>query len=105
MRLQNSCGWSDWKYLTIPPCNGSFSFSVYPNPATNTITVQQKEKTDATINEISIFDNLGKLKKQSKYSVSAKQAQMNIADLMTGIYFIEISSGQNKERQQLIIQK
>jgi len=105
VRLQNSCGWSDWKYLTIPPCSGSFSFAVYPNPATNTITIQQKEKTGATINEVSIFDQLGNLKKRSKYSASTKQAQMNIANLMTGVYFIEISSGQNKERQQLIIQK
>lgn len=105
VRLQNSCGWSDWKYLTIPPCSGSFSFSVYPNPATNTVTIQQKEETGATINEVSIFDQLGNLKKRSKYSASTKQAQMNIANLMTGVYFIEISSGQNKERQQLIIQK
>jgi hypothetical protein len=30
---------------------------------------------------------------------------MNIADLKGGLYFIEITSGQNKERQQLSIQQ
>lgn len=104
----NSCGTSNIYFITVPiDCSGDdgYRFSVSPNPATNTITVQQKEKPNNAINEVRIFDNLGNLKKYSKYGVGTRQAQINVADLKTGIYFIEISSGQNKERQQLVIQK
>lgn len=57
------------------------------------------------ITGIKIFDNLGNLKKQSRYGTGTEQVQINISGLTTGVYFIEISSGQTKERQQLIIQK
>ena len=52
-----------------------------------------------------IFDDLGNLKKYVKYTSGTKEALINTTDLNTGIYIIEISSAQNKERQQLVIQK
>jgi hypothetical protein len=102
------CGTGDIYYIGVPiDCEdgGGHRFAVSPNPASNTITVQQKEKTNITIKEIKIFDNFGNLKKQSKYGNGTIKAQINITDLKTGIYVIEILGDQNKERQQLIIQK
>lgn len=104
-RVQNSCGWSGWSQPKYIQVSCGYGYSVSPNPASNTVTVQSDQKTNATITQLSIFDNNGNLKKQSKFGTGTRQAQMNIYDLNTGIYFIEISSGNKKERQQLIIQK
>ncbi|MBS1574998.1 MAG: T9SS type A sorting domain-containing protein [Bacteroidetes bacterium] len=102
-QIQNACGWSGWS-AAVPIQVGS-GFMISPNPAINTVTVTEKEITQDGITEAKIFDNSGYLKKQSKYTAATRQIQINVADLQTGIYYIEISSGQNKERKQLLIQK
>lgn len=105
----NACGTSikTYKNVYVPPCNNSFL--VAPNPATNSITVVPLESkisstSDATIDEIKIFNLQGNLKKQQKYNQTL-QAIFVISDVPNGVYFIEITSGIKKERQQLIIQK
>ena len=105
VKVQNSCGWSGWSQPKYIEVSCGYSFIVSPNPATNTVTVQSDQKTNATITQLRIFDNNGILKKQSKFGTGTRQAQMNISDLRTGIYLIEITSGKNIERQQLVIQK
>lgn len=97
-------------FVTVNPC-GNFMFTISPNPATNTITIQQKPSTakeasqnNITITHITIFDNLGNIKKQTKYSVLTKQASIDVNGLKSGIYFIEISNGSISERQQLVVQ-
>ncbi len=93
-------------------CIRTTSYSVSPNPASNTVNVystQNKNSTSSqsvntTFNEIRIFDLYGKMKKFQTYS-NMSQAVINISDLISGIYFIEITDGSYKEKQQLIIQK
>ena len=103
-RIQNACGWSNWSAAVPIQVGSGFSYMVTPNPATSMATITQKGNSNADITEVKVFDNIGNLRKKSKYGTGTKQAQINISDLKTGVYFIEISSGQNKERQQLIIQ-
>lgn len=113
VRAHNSCGDSEWRYFEIS-LNGQYYFMVSPNPATDLINItKKKENTSANTNktlksgitEIKIFDRMGTLKKQTKYGNGTKQTQLNTSGLTTGVYFLEISSGQYKERQQVIIQK
>ncbi|MEO8820901.1 MAG: T9SS type A sorting domain-containing protein [Ginsengibacter sp.] len=96
------------------------SFTVSPNPATNSLEVtasgsplqnnainsDESKTTSAqrSITEIRIYDNSGILKKVQKEN-KTKQATVNLTGLKTGVYIIEITDGSYKERQQIIIQK
>ncbi|HEX5025026.1 MAG TPA: T9SS type A sorting domain-containing protein [Agriterribacter sp.] len=44
-------------------------------------------------------------KNMYKFAKGTRQIELNVDDLKAGTYFIEITSGQNKETQQLMIQK
>lgn len=105
VKVQNACGWSDWSMAVPIQVNSGYYFMVSPNPATTTITINQRGETKDDISEIKIFDNIGNLKKQSKYGGGTKQAQLNISNLRSGVYFIEISGNKIKDRQQLVIQR
>jgi hypothetical protein len=111
----NACGASSRIYRTVKaPCwGGGGVFMVSPNPATGIISVSPKTDNVAkltigtntsTFNEIRIYNMQGELKKYVRYN-NAKQASLSVHDLSNGIYFIEISNGTYKEKQQLSIQK
>lgn len=120
---ENTCGLGNSFSLALQICDDGLRmqqqqsnlFKISPNPATNVITIQydvttlnQKTKKQAnatSITEVKILDNLSNLRKLIKYGTGTRIAQINVADLKTGLYFVEISYGQNKERQQLIIRK
>lgn len=91
--IQNACGWSNWS-APIPIQVNAGYFMIAPNPATNAITIAAKEKEKAKqigdISEIKIYDNIGNLKKQSKYALGTNQVEINVTDLKPGIYYIEI---------------
>lgn len=112
-RAYNECGASDWKYFSISS-NPVNYYLVSPNPASETITIQEAQTTSSenstgeqrtSITEIKIFNDTGILKKQSKYSAGAKQVQLNVSDLRPGLHFIEISNGKIKVKQRLLIQR
>lgn len=104
-RILNSCGWSGWSAGVPIQVSSGYYFLVSPNPATTTLTVQQKNNKNEDINVIRIYDDFGNLKKQTKFGQNTKQAQLYISDLKAGIYFIEILGKQKNERQQIIIQR
>jgi hypothetical protein len=108
----NACGASTRIYRTVKaPCwGGGGVFMVSPNPATGIISVSHKTDNavkvaagTSTFNEIRIYNMQGELKKYVRYN-KAKQASLSVHDLSNGIYFIEISTGSYKEKQQLSIQ-
>lgn len=91
-------------------CENGYAYTLSPNPATSTVTISSKEtivkgaKTEKTIKEITILDQLGNIKKRQQFG-KVKTATLNISTFPVGIYFIEIGDGVYKERQQLIIQR
>ena len=109
----NPCGTSSRSYRTVKaPCWGGGAFMVSPNPATSVITISPRPDNTAksaanankTFTEIRIYNMQGELKKYQRYN-KAKQASLPVHDLKNGIYFIEITNGTYKEKQQLSIQK
>ncbi len=89
------------------------NFTVSPNPASNMITITQKKDankksaantSDGTFNEVNIFEFNGNLVKRQRYA-GATQGTLNVGDLRTGTYYIEIRNGEYTEKQTLIIQK
>jgi hypothetical protein len=125
----NACGSStyDFGFKSID-CNpggggGCERYQVAPNPARGgsikiivvnipppceSRTAGKGKATDTDISqwkitEIKVYDNLGNLKLARKES-KTKQANINLAGYKPGIYFVEISDGDYKERQQVIVQ-
>ena len=76
------------------------SFSLYPNPATDFVTVE----LGANIRDvrIKIYDQMGKMVLSGKFSGSSYSA--NIADLKSGVYSIALDSGKNKTMKRFLKQ-
>ncbi len=104
----NACGTSAPTYLGVyVPCDGYY-YKVSPNPATSQINVYADDtKTESSLNktfdEVRIYDYQGTLKKYQSFSKSSN-ALINISGLQSGNYFVEITNGDFKERQPLVIQ-
>lgn len=104
----NSCGTSSQSHANAYiPCENYFMIS--PNPATNQVSVSVDETksstgTKAAIDEVSIYDLQGNLKKNQKFS-KIKTAIIDVSNLINGNYFIEIGNGAIKERKSLLIRK
>ena len=111
--MANACdaGGSPGTLYTQVNCYGGYYYLIAPNPASSEVTVTAKETTpdskaptNGSITELNIYDQQGTLKKQKKYA-PVKKATLNISDLKTGIYILEIINGSYKERQQLSVVK
>lgn len=106
----NSCGTARTGVTIYSNCD-YYRYTISPNPASSAVTVEakqtdNKEPNEATITEINIYDPQGMLKKNQKYGkVKKATLTLNIPDLKTGVYIIEIVDGNRKERQQLSVLK
>ncbi|MES2863749.1 MAG: choice-of-anchor L domain-containing protein [Bacteroidota bacterium] len=74
------------------------NFAIYPNPANNFITIQNKD--NAIISKVNLTDILGKNIKTSTYNSS--EVSMDISNLNSGIYFVEIYSNEVKTTKKII---
>jgi PIN domain nuclease of toxin-antitoxin system len=72
--------------------DASAAFTVFPNPATDKITLQCSP--DKVINKVELMDVQGKLM-QVQSSGNSTEKQMDISMLPGGIYFIKITSGKD----------
>lgn len=74
--------------------------TVYPNPASDDITIQLRDNHNPFL--IRLFDLAGKLMEEKKSE--GFSSVMNVKNFSTGIYFLEIVSGENSWTKKLIIQ-
>ena len=65
-------------------------FSTYPNPSNGIINLTNTESIQ--VNAISITDLNGRIVKEVKYTDAPENLQVNIADLASGMYLMNISS-------------
>jgi hypothetical protein len=72
------------------------NFKVFPNPAKDTVqfSVNSNENLD-----IEIFDMLGK----SVLRVNAVRNEVNIADLNSGLYFVQMTLGTQQATKKLVV--
>ncbi len=77
----------------------SKKFSVYPNPSNNVINVSNNENIN--VNAIQITDLNGRIVKNVKF-VNATEIQVNVADLATGMYMMNISSDQGTATKKIV---
>ena len=87
---------------------GEASSSIAPNPANSNIVITSLSNLpyygtgEKLITEIRIYDVIGRLRKTKTFS-KVRTANVNIADLLNGLYFVEIYYGKDKEVKQLKI--
>lgn len=75
-------------------------FAVFPNPATNVITVSG---TDALVNGIELIDLNGRTVKTLKVN-GLSETQVNISDLSAGVYMMNISSDKGVATKKIVKQ-
>jgi thermitase len=80
--------------------NSTFKFSISPNPASEFIRI---DTDNQTIDQLSIYSMDGKLIRQ--LTNLNKNENINIQDLSSGIYLIEIQIGEQHMSQKLIIKE
>ena len=66
-------------------------FSVYPNPATDEVTIELDNQSGNDKVEVEIFDAVGKSVKQENFSFN--EIQLNIRNLEKGVYLLQIKVG------------
>jgi hypothetical protein len=88
---------------------GGDDYLLAPNPAGDNVTISvngaSKNSKAVSFAQIQIYDGTGNLKKQIKYGSGTRHAQINIADLRPGTYYVEISDGKTAERKPLVVQR
>lgn len=77
-------------------------FSVFPNPASNFVTVNA-DRNSNTVLTIYFYNVMGKLVRTE--TLQQNQQQIDIRDLDNGIYMVEIKSKEWTGKQKLIIQR
>ena len=121
-RATNTCGLGDYAHKTIYIFDNYKSYSLFPNPASDNVTINMTEnpplattndsyvanmditKTSAdepTTYTIRVFNSYGTL--LSSATRTGKSFTIPLNNLRDGIYIVEVRDGKNSYRQQLIV--
>mgnify|MGYP003507549848 CR=1 FL=1 len=117
VEVVTSCGTSARKNYNIgtAPCDNYYTIT--PNPAQDIITISADEPSAMaakagvlpssanSIAQVKIFNSNGTVLKSIQYTETVKQVQVNVASLVPGIYFIEVSNGIHKRTKRLLINR
>jgi Secretion system C-terminal sorting domain len=68
-------------------------FKIYPNPTSNLLTIETGDVADNILN-VKIYNTLGSLVSEKNNIVAST---INVSELNSGIYFIEIANYENKK--------
>jgi hypothetical protein len=80
--------------------NNNASIIVYPNPATDKISISFPK---AIRYEISLITISGQI--VHRYSANDTDIDLNVSELSAGIYFINISDGTNSETKKIVVKR
>lgn len=93
------CFGEGWELVSVEePAAIENSSVVYPNPATDRITIESKN----IIEEVLIYNNMGQLVYSGQFDND--QIMVNTSTFTTGMYVLQIRSGENVEVRKLIIE-
>jgi hypothetical protein len=88
----------------IVPLSLNSTFSVYPNPANNTLNVDLETQVPGPV-EFSIFDLTGKLVmvRNEKATSGSNRFSFDMSTLSEGIYMLEVNEGGNIRTQRISV--
>lgn len=75
------------------------NFKIYPNPATEYISIEQKATYGVTLQSVQILDSSGKWIR----SVKEKFTQIDVSDLSKGIYLFVIQTDKGNKTEKIVI--
>ncbi len=78
------------------------SISIYPNPSTGIVSIQNIEGSSTDKINLNIFNSLG----QNVYSkgINTTAIQLDLSSFDKGIYFIQVQGGKNSHSQKIILE-
>lgn len=79
-------------------------FSIYPNPANNSVMVTLPA-ADTQSQMLRIIDALGNLVFEKQVNTNIKQLEVNVTDFANGIYFVNLPTGNLYQNSKLIVAK
>jgi hypothetical protein len=82
--------------------NSKVDFSVYPNPASNTVTVQYSNASN-TAATIAVYDLQGKQVLKQETSIENNQSRISIASLQSGLYLMKITTADASVTKKLMV--
>jgi len=77
----------------------SEKFNVFPNPATNVVTITNSDNIG--VEQIEIFDSSGK-KVQSQNFSKENEVQLNLGDFASGTYLLHIKTNEGTAIEKVI---
>jgi len=123
IRLENSCGWSQWfpYFVQYMDCSNSGMFRAYPNPTSNTLTVANKGgeqlnknssfepsngvygtmATSRNNNTFNFYDFIGN---RVLFGQLDDITNIDVSQLKKGTYILEINANGQKETHQIVIE-
>jgi hypothetical protein len=97
--FDNVCFGPGWIVTGIEdPAEASTSTVVYPNPATERITIE----SESIINEVRIYNNMGQLVYSGQFDNN--QIIVNTSTFISGMYVVQVASDEAIEVRKLIIE-
>jgi len=75
------------------------NFKIYPNPATEYVSIEQKETDGVTLQSVQILDNSGKWIKSVKDNFS----QIDVSSLSKGMYLFVIQTDKGNKTEKIVI--
>lgn len=89
----------EWEALSVNEVELNNSFKMYPNPASQQVTLTA---SNGVLNTVAVYDVTGKV--VIAQNVNAITTQINVASLPKGIYMVEVKSTEGVEVEKLIIE-
>lgn len=101
----NNCSASATTSVTVDACvgvieNTTTPFTMFPNPSNGNVTLNLNYSNSL----VEVVDVLGNTVSSQRYN-NAGQVQLNMNDAAEGIYFVRVTSGNEKSVQKLIIRR
>jgi len=106
VRAVNECGASDISFAKVsdPPCA---NYAIFPNPASSEIYISQKQgnkKENKAIRLVRILDKFGRQVMKAGFGNEVYNTTLNISNLLTGSYIVQINQGVEQETYTIIKQ-
>lgn len=86
--------------LNLDENSFSSEVKVYPNPATEMVTISLKNTSERA--SLIVYDVMGRLVKQQAFK-GEKDLRLSVVNLQPGIYYLKISEGKKQTTKKLIV--
>lgn len=93
--------------MEIPVQFESLGFGMYPNPATDQLTIEVEMTEDADV-QVAVMDAAGRIAISEHREMMGKannQIQLDLSRLQNGIYMVQVRNGETVNTRKLVVQK